>query len=115
MVSALQGSGGVPRKGVGKENGSTKASVDRVVESLHPDGHSGLAPATRPPICHSVEPFPETSPEANLQRQPGRPVPVRSRGRPGRVRNAVRGRGDVLLLQRGGKPALIYKGTGSPP
>src|SRR5437867_5979692 len=113
MVSALQGSGGIPRKGVGKENGSTKTNVDRVVESLHPNGHSGLAPVTRPPICYSMEPFPETSPEANLQGQPGRAVEVRSRGRRGRMGNAVRVRRDVLLLQRGGKPVLIDKGTGS--
>ena len=102
MVSTFQGSGGIPRKGVGKEDGSTEASVDRVVESLHPNCHSGLAPAARPPICHSVEPFPETSPEANLQGQPGRAIQARSRGRRGRMGNAVRVRSNVLLLQRRG-------------
>ena len=102
MVSAFQGSGGIPRKGVGKEDGSTEASVDRVVESLHPNGHSGLAPATGPPIGHSVEPFPETSPEANPHGQPGRAVEVRRRSRCGREGNVVRVRRDVLLLQRGG-------------
>ena len=102
MVLAFQGPGGIPRKGVGKEDGSTEASVDRVVESLHPNCHSGLAPAARPPICHSVEPFPETSPEANLQGQPGRAIQARSRGRRGRMGNAVRVRSNVLLLQRRG-------------
>jgi len=113
MVLAFQGPGGIPRKGGRKEDGSTEASVDRVVESLHPNCHSGLAPAARPPICYSMEPFPETSPEANLQRQPSRAVKVRRRGRRGRMGNAVRVRRDVLLLQRGGKPVLIDKGTGS--
>src|SRR2546422_8972507 len=113
MVSAFQGSGGIPREGVGKEDGSTEASVDRVVESLHPNGHSGLAPATGPPIGHSVEPSPETSPEANPQRQPGRAVEARSRGRRGREGNVVRVRRDVLLLQGGGEPGLIVKGTGA--